>query len=421
MAHPHTPSVLYVANSSKIGGANRVLMDLVTGLNPEHFVPLIVTPGPGPLATWAAEHDIDVCSIPDGDWNGRTGLLRRSLALVLTARTRGVRLVHATAPMCYRAAGLTGRILGVPRVCHLGFPPEPGELAWSFRFGPEAVIACYEGQARDVAATVRELRPACRLVAVRNGIDTRLYRPAPVNWDTHHELRRGASHVVLIIGHLSDVKGYPTFLHAAARIAPRLPDCLFLALGGETTGPGPLERYERLAGELGLRDRVRFLGFRSDVADVIRAADVVVLPSLSEGLPLAILEAMSCAKPVVATPVGGIPEALVHEETGLLVPPNEPEDLAQAVLRVLTDRQLAQRMARNGRRRAETHFSVKRMASEVQALYCELLAGSVHDARRTSAEQTDSTTVLLAPATHTAAIAQMSPAEADAHAAAVKP
>jgi glycosyltransferase involved in cell wall biosynthesis len=391
--------VLYVANSQKIGGGNRVLMDLVTGLSSERFVPLIVTPGPGPLATWAIEHEINVSTIPDGDWKGRTGLLRRSMALALTARKWDVRLVHATAPTCYRAAGLAGQFLRVPRVCHLGFPPEPGELAWSFRFGPEAVIACYEGQARDVAATVHHVRPACRLIAVPNGIDTRLYRPAPVNWNTHQELRRGASHVVLIIGHLSDVKGYPTFLHAAARIASQLPGCLFLALGGETTGPGPLERYERLAGELGLRDRVRFLGFRSDVADVMRAADVVVLPSLSEGLPLVILEAMSCGKPVVATPVGGIPEALVDGETGLLVPPNDSEELAKAVVRVLGDRELAQRMAANGRQRAEMHFSVKRMVNDVQALYHDLLVGSVHDARRTQAEQTYSTTLQAAAPT----------------------
>lgn len=391
--------VLYVANSAKIGGGNRVLMDLVAGLNPERFVPFIVTPGPGALATWAAEHDVDVRSIPDGDWQGRTGLLRRSVALALAARARGVRLVHATAPTCYRAAGLAGQFLGVPRICHLGFPPEPGELAWGFRFGPEAVIACYEGQARDVAATVQQVRPACRLVAVPNGVDTRLYRPAPVNWNTHQELRRNASHVVLIIGHLSDVKGYPTFLHAAARIAAQLPDCLFLALGGETTGPGPLERYERLARELGLSDRVRFLGFRSDVADVMRAADIIVLPSLSEGLPLVILEAMACAKPVVATPVGGIPEALIDEETGLLVPPNESEALAKAVLRVLNNRHLARRMAINGRRRAEAYFSVGRMVNDVQTLYTDLLAGSVHDARRTTPEQTFSTTLQAAAPT----------------------
>jgi len=116
-----------------------------------------------------------------------------------------------------------------------------------------------------------------------------------VNWNTHQELRRNASHVVLIIGHLSDVKGYPTFLHAAARIASQLPDCQFLALGGETTGPGRSNATSGSTRSGPERSRA-LLGFRSDVVDVMRAADIIVLPSLSEGLPLVILEAMSCAK-----------------------------------------------------------------------------------------------------------------------------
>lgn len=372
-------SVLYVANAAKIGGGNRVLMDVVSGLDRSRFMPVIVTPGAGPLATWASERGIDVCIVRDGDWAGRAGLLRRTAALALAARSRRAELIHAMAPMCYRAAGLVGEILRLPRICHLGFPPERGELERSFRFGPEVVVACYDGQARDVAAKVRQVRPECRLVSVPNGIDTRLFKPAPVAWQSHHQLRCGASHVVLIVGHLSDVKGYPTFLRAAARIAAQLPDCRFLALGGETTGPGPLARYKCLAAELGIGDRMTFLGFRSDVADVLRAADVVVLPSLSEGLPLAVLEAMACAKPVVATPVGGIPDAVVDGQTGWHVPQNDPERLAAAVLRVLTDREAALLMGVLARQRVETVFSVKRMVAQVEALYTDLLRPESQD------------------------------------------
>ena len=374
--------VLYVANSEKIGGGNRVLMDIASGLNRDRFVPHIVTPGPGPLSAWAVEQGIDVCAIPDGDWSGRGGLLRRAAMLTWTANRLGVGVLHAMAPMCYRALGLTGRVLGLPRICHLGFPPSPGELARSFQFAPETVVACYEGQARDVFADVRAVRSDCRVVAIPNGIDTRVYRPAPVNWDTHQELRGSSSHVVLITGHLSDVKGYPTFIRAAARIARELPDSLFLALGGETTGPGPLARFESLASELGIRDRMRFLGFRSDVADVLRAADMVVLPSLDEGLPLAVLEAMACAKPVVATPVGGVPEAVVDELTGILVPRADSESLAAAMLRLLKDRDLARRMGIAGMRRAQEHFSVRRLVTEVEALYEQAIAGPVVQGRR---------------------------------------
>lgn len=362
-------TVMYVANSEKIGGGNRVLMDLVGRLDPERYAPLIVTPREGALPDWARAQGVDTMVVRDGDWTGRLHLVRRAFALARLARRRRVALVHAAAPTCYRACGLAGEWLRLPRVCHLGFPPAPGELEWSFRFGPELVIACYEGQAHEVEGPVRAARPTARVVAVPNGIDTRLYRPAPVNWDVHQSLRRGASQVVLIAGHLSDVKGYPAFLRAAARVAERLPDCRFLALGGETTGPGPRARYEQMAAELGIAARVDFLGFRSDVADVLRAADLVVLPSLDEGLPLAILEAMACGKPVVATPVGGVPEAVVDEVTGILVPPDAPDLLAAAMLRVLTDRDRAVRMGHEGRRRVQTAFAVERLAAHAMAIY----------------------------------------------------
>jgi glycosyltransferase involved in cell wall biosynthesis len=377
--------VMYVANSEKIGGGNRVLMDIASGLNRDRFVPHIVTPGPGPLAAWAMDQGIDVRSIPGGDWSGRGGLVRRAAMLAWTARRQRIGVLHAMAPMCYRALGLAGRMLDLPRICHLGFPPSPGELAWSFQFAPDAVVACYEGQARDVHADVRAVRSDCRVVAIPNGIDTGVYRPAPVNWETHRQLRRSASHVVLITGHLSDVKGYPTFLRAAARLARQLPNCLFLALGGETTGPGPLARFTSLAAELGIRDRVSFLGFRSDVADVLRAADIVVLPSLDEGLPLAVLEAMACAKPVIATPVGGVPEAVVDELTGILVPPSDSESLAAAMLRLLQDRDLAGRMGNAGMRRAQEYFSVRRLVAEVEALYEQAIAGPVAQRRSIAA------------------------------------
>src|SRR3989442_1140964 len=141
--------------------------------------------------------------------------------------------------------------------------------------------------------------------------------------DTRRRLDRGGLQntrapggpVVVFTGPLGDAKGFPSFLPAAARIAELLPECAFLAPGGETTGPGPLARYGGLAADLGLGDRVRFLGFRSDVADVLRAADIVVLPSLDDGLPLAVLEAMACAKPVVAPPRGGVPEGEVDGRT----------------------------------------------------------------------------------------------------------
>lgn len=362
--------VLYVADSAKIGGGNRSLEDLVLGLDRDRFAPFVVAPSDGALVAWAQAADVPHRIIRSDDLQGRLGMLRRALHMLLACGRERVGIVHAMAPSCYRAAGLAGSLMGATRICHLGFPPRPVELEWSFRFGPDAVVGCYDGQSREVMPTVERIRPRARVVDIPYGIDIREF--APVSSSAGAKWRFGAEHVVLIVGHLSEVKGYPTFLRAAAIVASVLDDCAFVALGGERTDSGYGAVLERLAADLGIRSRVHFLGWRQDVAEILNAADIVVLPSLAEGLPLAILEAMACARPVIATGVGGIPQAVLDGQTGLLVPPDDPDALSRAMLRLMQDRDLARRFGEEGRRHVEREFSRERFVARIQTLYDEL-------------------------------------------------
>ncbi len=401
-------TVLLVANSEKIGGGNRILMDIVNGLDRSRFTPLVLAPGEGPLVDWARVARVPLRVIRNHAIS-KGALLKRSLAVAATVLSGRVRIIHAMAPACYRSNGLASLLPGVARICHLGFPPGSGELEWCFRFGPDAVVACYEGQAREVARTIAARRPRCRVLAIPNGIDTRLFRMgngpgnAPVEGasgggssagpspspsptasagadgnaslqEARERLRGGGRHVAVILGHLSEVKGYPTFVEGAARVARQLEGCVFLAVGGETIESGYRAHLERQAAALGLADRIRFLGFRRDVADILRAADVMVLPSRAEGLPLAVLEAMACGKPVVATPVGGVPEAVLDGVTGFLVPPDDPDALARGLLRLFRDPGLARRMGEAGRRRIEARFSLGRFLAQIHQLYDDVLA-----------------------------------------------
>ena len=145
---------------------------------------------------------------------------------------------------------------------------------------------------------------------------------------------------MLIVGHLSEVKGHPTFFEAAARVAAAHDDAPSWR-SAEKRQSRVSEGARGTVAELGIQHRVQFLGWQPHVEQVLRAADIVVLPSLSEGLPMAILEAMACAAPIVATPVGGIPEAITDGVTGLLVPPSDAGALADAIARLLRDRALA--------------------------------------------------------------------------------
>ena len=133
-----------------------------------------------------------------------------------------------------------------------------------------------------------------------------------------------------------------------------------------------MDEVRALAESLGLAGAVHFLGERHDVPDLLNAMDIFVLPSYSEGLSLALLEAMAAGKPVVATAVGGTPEVVTEGDNGLLIPPRDAGALAGALERLLTDLALAQHLGANARTHVREHFSLDRLGREINEIYEEL-------------------------------------------------
>lgn len=366
--------VLYLANSDKIGGGAKVLMDLILRLDRARFQPGVVVPAHGAMAEWANRNGVPCFVSAAGDWASATGLVRRTFELHRLIQRTGARIVHAAAPMCFRALGVAGRLSGAVRVCHLGFPPEPGELERSFLTSPDAVIGCYEAQALEHAPTIRRLSASCRTVGIANAVDIARFSPVSSPKDDIERWRFGARHVVAILGHISEVKGYPTFVQAAARVSRLCPGTAFIAVGGETAHAGYSDRVLALARELNLADRLHLIGFQADVAPILRSVDVVTLPSLSEGLPLAALEAMACGKAVVASAVGGVTEAIVDGVSGLLIRPGDADALADSIVRLLQDVELRNTVGNAARVRVEEHFTLDRFVTRIQDLYSSLLA-----------------------------------------------
>jgi glycosyltransferase involved in cell wall biosynthesis len=172
------------------------------------------------------------------------------------------------------------------------------------------------------------------------------------------------------VARLEPRKGQNYLLEALALLRQRTDD-VSVAIVGE--GPSEAE-YRSLATELGIFDRVVFTGQRADVADLMRAFDVFVMPSIDfESLPYALLEAMSFGKPIVATRVAGIPEAIEDGRSGLLIEPRDVEGLAAALLRLLGDPAERQRLGEAARARAETEYSLERMMSRTLDHYDRLL------------------------------------------------
>jgi glycosyltransferase involved in cell wall biosynthesis len=217
--------------------------------------------------------------------------------------------------------------------------------------------------------------PQERIEIVYNGVPLGAFgSPPPDPWAPRgacawrQEQEIPAAHaVVAIVGRLHPIKGHGDFLEAARRVAAEIPDVTFVIVGDGDLLPD----LERRAREPGLAGRIRFLGHRSDVPQVLAGVDIKVIASLSEGIPLTLYEALWAGCAVVSTAVGGLPELLRDADNALLVAPGDPVTLATAVLRLLRDRELRGRIAASGQATA-LRFDIEESVRRQEAIYRRL-------------------------------------------------
>jgi len=198
--------------------------------------------------------------------------------------------------------------------------------------------------------------PSQRVLCLPNGVDTRRFAPASPSERPPR---------IIFVGRLVPVKGLPVLLGAVRRLKEHFPE---LAL--DLVGAGfSEEELKQLVGELGLEAQVRFLGRIDDTEAALAAADIFVQPSLSEGLPNSLLEAMACGLPCVVTNVGGMPQVVQDGVHGFVVEANRVEELALALERLLSDRALRLRMGQQGRAKMLREFSLDAVAENYLAYY----------------------------------------------------
>jgi glycosyltransferase involved in cell wall biosynthesis len=181
--------------------------------------------------------------------------------------------------------------------------------------------------------------------------------------------------VIGYVGRLVPIKDVDNLLRAVALVQVQIPNLRLVVAGdGELRSP-----LETLAADLGLAERVTFLGWQQDLATVYGAMDLFVLTSLNEGTPVSLIEAMAAGVPVVATAVGGVPDVVEHAVTGMLVPPQQPDVLAAAIVAALTDAERTARMAARARTSVRDRFDSARLVQDTDMLYRRTLM----QARRT--------------------------------------
>ena len=230
----------------------------------------------------------------------------------------------------------------------------------------DAVVVVSEADERRV----RRLRLAApeKVKLIRNGVAP---PTMPAGFDPaakKRDLGLGGGPLVGAVSRLHRQKGLIHLVRAAALFGTLLPEAAVAVVGG-----GPLrESLENEARKWGLGNRFRFLGERADAPEILASFDVFVLPSLWEGLPYALVEAAAAGRPIVATAIDGVLEVVRDGETGLLVPPANPEALSAAILRLLGDPALARRLGRAAREQIPPRFGMDVMIGETAALYRNL-------------------------------------------------
>jgi glycosyltransferase involved in cell wall biosynthesis len=365
------PRLLVLTVGLDVGGAEELVRQSLTLIRDEGFdVTLGSLKQGGKLVEEIRRAGIRVESLGgNGPWNPAP--LGRLWSWI---RRERFQVVHSHLYWANLAARLAGRSAGAVAVIN----SHHGTDAWlsaSRRWADSStasladrIVACSEAVRRRA---VEIGLPEEKVVTVPNGIQVDRFRDG-----SRRTLIRGAlgllpdQPVVGTVGRLDEpVKGLAVLLEAMERVAERSPRavCLFVGEGPARSG------LEAAVRRRGLTEKVRFLGERRDVPDLLHAFDLYVQPSILEGFGLSVLEAMAAGKAVVASRAGGLPEVVEDSVTGTLVPPGEPAALASAILALLEDPVVRARMAEQGLSRARERFPLERMVRGWTDLYREVL------------------------------------------------
>ncbi|CAA9356473.1 MAG: hypothetical protein AVDCRST_MAG34-2127 [uncultured Nocardioidaceae bacterium] len=371
---PKATTVVHYVDSGYPGGVEQVCLTLLSLLDRERWRPVLLVhqaPGLASMVDAARRSGIQVEVVPPR--SGPNGMWSvPALARTLRRLRPGVVHVHRSWSMSGNA-GVVGAALArchaVVVTEHLFLPGTPRRAFLLRRVVVDRLVRRHVAVAESLGDVLRDRFAIAEsdIEVIHNGVPPPREPSTTEVADLRRRWRAEAPYAVLVPARLDVHKGHRDLL-AALRDLPGV-----LAL---LAGDGPRrEELERFAAEAGVADRVQFLGHRDDMPALMRAADVVVLPSHVEGLPLVLLEASALGRPVVATEVDGVGEAVEHGVNGLLVPAGQPLALASAIRSLLEDPAAGARLGAAARSRFHQDFRADRMALRYQRLYEQLLDG----------------------------------------------
>jgi glycosyltransferase involved in cell wall biosynthesis len=356
----------------QIGGAEVQVFNLVKHLDRTRFSVSLCSliPGNAGMESDAARY-VDTMHCIGFRWRRFPISVARLIGYLRSGRFD---ILHAHLPLADSIGRIAGKIAGIPVI----MTTEHGQYLWKSRshLWLERMLNRITDMRICVSRDVLEIRnrrewtPMNKLTYIPNGIDADLFK----------EPRKGRAAVmgefgwrpddalIVSVGRLVEEKNYPLLLEAVSLLRDRLPDIRCLLVGDGRCR----EEIESRAKELDLGENLHMAGSRNDVPSILDAANLFVMSSDNEGLPVALLEAMAAEKAIVATSVGGIPDAIRDGENGLLVPPRDGPALASVMERVIMDGDFARKLGRVAGEDVERDFHIRRTSARVMQVYEDL-------------------------------------------------
>lgn len=369
--------IVQVLHSLECGGAERLALRLAQGLAPDYRTTFICLDARGPLATEAEQGSFDVHVLyrrAGLDWS-----CRRRLHYLFNQIRPAVVLAHQYTPFFFSslARGLSSSppIIFVEHGRHVPDPWKPHRILANRLLlrRRDLVIAVAESVKRAVIS--KEGIASKRILVIPNGIDPVPYfAAAATRDDTRRELGLTHDDVAIIhVARLDPLKDHDTAITAVEKLGNDRVRLLIVGDGPEET------RIRHRVNQSPIREKCRLLGYRRDIPRLLAAADVFLLSSVSEGLPVTILEAMAAALPIVATDVGDVSKAVADGATGFLVPPRQPETMAKALQALCASPPLRRQLGLAGRNLLLTQFTEETM----HAAYRKLIENTINkDSRK---------------------------------------
>jgi sugar transferase (PEP-CTERM/EpsH1 system associated) len=368
--------VAYITRTLHYGGVERYIVDLVNHLNYQTFEPHIVCFKEAGTLKEKIDPRVKIYELHKREGNDLT--FPFTLARLL--QQAGIDIVHSNNWATFVESTMAARLARIPVALHVQHGIELYESETPAKRYLRNRIRQVTAYVTDCVVVVCNATqhfvcnewktPAQRVRLIYNGVDLQSFKQVKTaRYRIRQELGLSVDDVVIgSVGRFTRVKDYPTLLEAFYRIPQHKQVKLVLA------GDGPeREKITALIKKYALTEQIRLLGRRADISAVLNGMDIFALASVSEGMSVAILEAMASQLPVVATAVGGNPEIIDAEVTGFLVPPGNPERMAASLCTLLDNPQQREAMGLQGRIRVENLFSLEKMIETYEMLYLSLL------------------------------------------------